>query len=95
MATSAKGRKAPHDEPYLDTTAYGPGKDDCVADATENAAVTHHTVTIGGKKIAYTARAGHLVTIDMSNAKPAAKIFYVAFTADGADPDQPPGDLFL
>jgi carboxypeptidase C (cathepsin A) len=94
MAAAAKGRKAPQDEPYLDTTAYGPGKDDCVADATENAAITHHTVTIGGKKTAYTARAGHLVTIDMSNAKPAAKIFYVAFTADGADPTNRPVTFF-
>jgi carboxypeptidase C (cathepsin A) len=94
MARAAKGRKAPHDEPYLDTTAYGPGKDDCVAEATENAAITHHTVTIGGKKIAYTARAGHLVTIDMSNAKPAAKIFYVAFTADDADPTKRPVTFF-
>ena len=53
MATAPKGRKVPADEPYLDTTAYGPGKDDCVADATENAAITHHTATINGKKIAY------------------------------------------
>jgi carboxypeptidase C (cathepsin A) len=94
MATAAKGRKAPVDEPYLDTTAYGPGKDDCVADATENAAITHHTATIGGRKIAYTARAGHLVTIDMSNAKPAAKIFYVAFTADDTKPTSRPVTFF-
>ena len=95
MAKAAKGRKAPPDESYLDTTAYGPGKDDCVTEATENAAITHHTVTINGKKIAYTARAGHLVTIDMSNAKPAAKIFYVAFTVDDARSHEPPGDVFL
>lgn len=94
MATAAKGRKAPPDQSYLDTTAYGPGKDDCVAEATENAAITHHSVTINGKKIAYTARAGHLVTIDMSNAKPAAKIFYVAFTADGANPTNRPVTFF-
>jgi carboxypeptidase C (cathepsin A) len=94
MAKAAKGRKAPPDESYLDTTAYGPGKDDCVTEATENAAITHHTVTINGKKIAYTARAGHLVTIDMSNAKPAAKIFYVAFTVDGADPTSRPVTFF-
>jgi carboxypeptidase C (cathepsin A) len=94
MAKAAKGRNASIDEPYLDTTAYGPGKDDCVTDAAENAAITHHTVTIGGKKVAYTARAGHLVTIDISNAKPAAKIFYVAFTADDADPTSRPVTFF-
>ena len=94
MAKAAKLGKALPDQPYLDTTSYGPGKDDCVTDATENAAITHHTVTIKGKKIAYTARAGHLVTIDMSNAKPAAKIFYVAFTADGAVPTSRPVTFF-
>ncbi len=83
MAKEVRKRQVPPDEPLLDTTPYGAGKDDSVPDAAESAAVTHHTVTIGGKSIAYTARAGHLVTTDPSSARPAAKIFYVAFTADG------------
>jgi carboxypeptidase C (cathepsin A) len=94
MAAAAKGRRGPVDQPYLDTTAYGSGKGDCVADATENAAVTQHTVTIGDKEIAYTARAGHLVTLGMLHAKPAAKFFYVAFTADDADPTKRPVTFF-
>jgi carboxypeptidase C (cathepsin A) len=56
-----------------------------VTDATENAAITNHTLVIGGKTIPYTATAGHLVTVDPSSSQPTAKIFYVAFTADGAD----------
>ncbi|HXT84385.1 MAG TPA: peptidase S1 [Verrucomicrobiae bacterium] len=74
----------PHlsDQPLLDTTQYGSGPNDSIIDATENAAVTQHSTTIGGIPIAYTARAGHLVTYDQYNARPSAKIFYVSFTAD-------------
>jgi carboxypeptidase C (cathepsin A) len=70
------------DQPCSDTTAYGNGPADSITDATENAAITHHTVMLDGKEIPYTATAGHLVTVDPSSSKPAAKIFYVAFTAD-------------
>jgi carboxypeptidase C (cathepsin A) len=78
------------DQPYSDTTAYGNGPSDSVTDATENAAITHHTATLGGRDIAYTATAGHLVTVDPSSSKPAAKIFYVAFTQDDpGTPDRP------
>lgn len=73
---------------YFDPTAYGNGPDDSVTDTTENAAVTHHSIVIGGRSIAYTATAGHLVTVDPSSSKPAAKIFYIAFTADRAHPEQ-------
>ncbi|QUD87264.1 S10 family peptidase [Phenylobacterium montanum] len=46
---------------------------------------SHHTVTIGGKQIAYTATAGTL-TIRDDDGKPTASMFYVAYTA-GADHD--------
>ena len=77
------GQPGQPDQPLLDTTAYGAGPDDSIADTTENAAVTHHTATIGGLPIPYTATAGHLVAVDPSSSKPAGKFFYVAFTADG------------
>jgi len=50
-----------------------------------NEVVTHHTVTIDGHPIAYTAHAG---TIPLTNAdgEEIAQQFYVAYTADGADP---------
>ena len=72
------------DQPFFDPVAYGNGPDDSVTDTTEAAAITHHTILIDGKRIAYTATAGHLVTVDPSSSQPAAKLFYVAFTADGA-----------
>ncbi|WP_179401483.1 S10 family peptidase [Burkholderia guangdongensis] len=71
------------DQPFFDPVAYGNGPDDSVTDTTETAAVTHHTVVVGGRRIAYTATAGHLVAVDPSSSQPAAKLFYVAFTEDG------------
>jgi carboxypeptidase C (cathepsin A) len=78
-------RDAEQDQPYADPVAYGNGPQDSVTDATEAAAVTHHRIALGGRDIAYTARVGHLVTVDPSSSKPEATIFYVAFTADNAD----------
>ncbi|RFB80276.1 S10 family serine carboxypeptidase-like protein [Methylovirgula sp. 4M-Z18] len=85
---------APVDVPILDTTAYGMGPNDNVTDTSENVAITHHNTTIRGRTIAYTARAGHLVAVDPSSSQPYAKFFYVAFTADGADPNTRPVTFF-
>ncbi|WP_353254735.1 S10 family peptidase [Burkholderia anthina] len=82
------------DQPFFDPVAYGNGPDDSVTDTTEAAAITHHTILIGGKRIAYTATAGHLVTVDPSSSQPAAKLFYVAFTADGAKEEARPVTFF-
>ena len=84
----------PPDRPLLDTTAYGAAPDDSITDVTEAAAITHHTAPVGDKTVAYTATAGHLVAVDPSTSKPAAKFFYVAFTADGADPNSRPLTFF-
>jgi carboxypeptidase C (cathepsin A) len=48
-------------------------------------AVTQHTLMLGGKPYAYTARAG---TIALQNQKdqPTGQMFYTAFTLDGVDP---------
>lgn len=46
-------------------------------------AVTHHAITIAGKRIAYTARAGTLLLRDADD-RPTASVFFVAYTADGA-----------
>ena len=48
-------------------------------------AVTHHTIVLGGRRIAYTARAGTIILKDKEN-DPAASVFYVAYTADRAQP---------
>jgi carboxypeptidase C (cathepsin A) len=78
------------DGPILDQTPYGSGKDDSISNATEIASVTHHSVVINKESISYTAHTGHLVVADQNTALPAARIFYVAFTADDAPaPDRP------
>lgn len=82
------------DQPYFDPTPYGNGPNDSVTDASEHAAVTHHTLRMGGHTLAYTARAGHLVAVDPSSSKPSAKIFYVAFTLDGVPPSDRPVTFF-
>ena len=87
-------REVSLDQPFTDPVAYGNGPQDSVTDATEAAAVTRHEIVLDGKNIAYTATAGHLVTADPSSSKPDAKIFYVAFTADGAEPRTRPVTFF-
>jgi len=94
MSDVAHTRQFPSDQPLLDTTPYGSRKDDSITDTTESAAVTQHSITIGGAMISYTATAGHLVTTDMYSAQPAAKIFYVSFTANGAAPATRPVTFF-
>ena len=94
MAASLTATSLPQDQPYFDQTAYGSGPDDFVTDTTENAAITHDVITLQGQTISYTATAGHLVARDQIGAKPMAKFFYVAFTADGADPTARPVTFF-
>ena len=85
---------AGHDEPFFDSVAYGNGPDDSVTDTTEAAAVTHHSIMLGGRGISYTATAGHLVTVDESTSQPNAKMFYVAFTEDGQSEESRPVTFF-
>lgn len=82
------------DQPLQDDIAYGNGPDDFVTDTSEAAAITHHTITIGGRQIDYTATAGHLVTVDPSSSKPNAKMFYVAFTEDNQKEETRPVTFF-
>ncbi|HZZ31145.1 MAG TPA: peptidase S10 [Phenylobacterium sp.] len=63
--------------------------DIATAPINEVAKVSHHTVTIDGKTIPYTATAGTL-TLRSDDGKPIASMFYVAYTADGPkDPNRP------
>ncbi|MFI6044897.1 S10 family peptidase [Nocardia sp. NPDC051321] len=82
------------DQPFFDPVVYGNGPDDNVTDTAETAAVTHHTITIDGNDIPYTATAGHLVTVDPSNSMPNAKMFYVAFTKDAQPEETRPVTFF-
>lgn len=55
--------------------------------------VTHHSVTIGGRPIAYTATAGTL-TIRDDDGAPTASMFYVAYTAGGEHGGRRPVTFF-
>jgi carboxypeptidase C (cathepsin A) len=88
------GQAETADQPLLDTTTYGSGPDDSITDTTEAAAMTHHVATFGGVPLPYTATAGHLVAVDPSSSKPAAKFFYVDFTADSVSPATRPVTFF-
>src|SRR5579863_6620686 len=50
----------------------------------EKSSVTHHTVSIGGQQIAYTATAGTYV-LKADDGTPKASMFFVAYTKDGVD----------
>ncbi|MGZ3504746.1 MAG: S10 family peptidase [Vulcanimicrobiaceae bacterium] len=52
-------------------------------------AVTEHSVTIDGHAIAYTARAG-TITLRNEQDQPTARVFYTAYTVNGADPTSRP-----
>jgi carboxypeptidase C (cathepsin A) len=54
--------------------------------------VTHHQITLGGKPLRYTARAGLLPIRDNETGAPHAYIFFVAYTVDRA-PGEPPRPL--
>jgi carboxypeptidase C (cathepsin A) len=63
------------------------------AAADPSPSVTQHTVTIGGRAIAYTARAGTNVVRDASGDE-IARVFTVSYTADGAGPRTRPVTFF-
>jgi carboxypeptidase C (cathepsin A) len=52
-------------------------------------AVTHHTIVLNGHTYHYTARAG-TITIKDQDDHPTCRIFYVAYTLDGANPNTRP-----
>ncbi len=55
----------------------------------EKTSVTHHTMTLGGKSLSYTATAGTLLVRDQDD-KPYGSIFYVSYTLDSAEPKSRP-----
>ena len=68
---------------FIDANHYSAAAGASLSTPSEATGVTHHTLTLGGGAIAYTATAGHLSALDAGQA-PEASIFYVAYTADGA-----------
>ena len=90
MNSTTNTQSSPPDSSLLDETPYGYGKDDWIADQTENAAVTYKEIDLNGATIPYVARAGHLVTTDLYTSQKTAKIFYVSFTATSDAPSRRP-----
>ena len=77
------------DQPYTDPNQYSTAASDSLPAnaAFDQAAVTHHTMTINGQSVSYTATAGHLTAAAPSTdaSKPTDKevsFFYVAYTRD-------------
>src|SRR5579872_2586354 len=58
-------------------------------DIDETPVVTHHTITVHGKTINYTATAAEM-PIKNSSGQTEAHIFYMAYTLDGADSSKRP-----
>ncbi len=50
-------------------------------------AVTHHRIVLDGRALAYTARAG-TITLRNADDQPTARVFYTAYTVDGANPSK-------
>jgi carboxypeptidase C (cathepsin A) len=68
--------------------------DVATAPIAETAKSSHHSITVGGKTISYTATAGTLTLRD-DDGKPTASMFYVAYVADGAKGGAPRPVTFL
>ena len=77
----------PGESAYEDPNAYSSAADAALPGAEEAAAVTRHSLTLNGTRIDYTARAGHLIARAPGSNAAQASMFYVAYTADGANSD--------
>lgn len=84
-SASEKGEKSEKDEQKDDAKKDEAESGDAKAKADEKKkdepVVTHGTVTIGGREIAYTATAGKML-IKNDEGEPKAHVFYVAYTKD-------------
>jgi carboxypeptidase C (cathepsin A) len=98
--TSATPVPVAADQPYTDPIQYSgsPGASIAANAVVEQAAVTHHTMQIGGSTVSYTATAGHLTASAPSSGSspgaPEVSFFYVAYTLDGAKPGTRPVTFF-
>src|SRR5580658_7014026 len=59
----------------------------------ERSSSTHHSITLDGHSVGYTATAGTLILKNDKGA-PEASVFYVAYTQDGADRTHRPLTFF-
>ncbi len=74
----------PGETAYDDPNNYSSAAEASLPGAEEAAAVTRHNLVLGGSRIDYTARAGHLIARAPGTGAAQASMFYVAYTVDGA-----------
>ena len=86
--TLPSGAGAQPARPVPRPTASAAGEAAAVIPETPDA-VTQHSVTIDGRAIAYTARAG-TIALRNEQERTTARIFYAAYTVEGADPTTRP-----
>ncbi len=72
----------------------GARSDSAGVPAVEKVSTTHHTVTIDGKQIAYTANTGTMVIRD-GDGKAKGTVFYISYTKDGEDAAKRPVTFFF
>lgn len=72
----------------LGLPARAPAKPPAIPALTPDA-VTSHTIVLGGRTLAYTARAG-TITLRNEDDQPTARIFYTAYTLGGSNPSSRP-----
>ncbi len=84
----------PGETAFTDTLAYSTAANASLAAAADGAAITKHTITVGGRSLAYTATAGHLIATAQGSASAEASMFYVAYALDGADAATRPVTFF-
>ncbi len=70
---------------FLIAAAPAPSPSPAAGEIVTPDAVTQHTISLGGKSIAYTARAG-TIALENDKGEVTCRMFYTAFTADGVDP---------
>jgi carboxypeptidase C (cathepsin A) len=93
IPASAQDRRSPTPTPAAGSTA-DKAKDDKETEKEKKAkeekppSVTRHTMTVGGKPLAYTATAGYMPMKDEAG-KLKANIFFIAYTKDGATARRP------
>ncbi len=83
----------PGENAYEDPQAYSTAADAALAGAEEAHAVTKHSLVLGGRTLAYTARAGHLIARDPAGVAEAS-FFHVSYLLDGADAATRPVTFF-
>jgi carboxypeptidase C (cathepsin A) len=77
-----------------DPNAYSSQPEASLPGAVEAVAITQHRLQIGGREVAYTATAGHLIAREPLAGAAQASVFHVAYRADGADPATRPVTFF-